>query len=214
MVDENFISRNYPKKPQVMRVGGTFRVKNLSNKDKSVIGDKLRAKDPVINDLAKQGAVGVKIDGRLMTQEWADQLDLTKPHIKRDDGIEIVDTKKGRVVKKDGKILNKFENAPPLPSPVESPLTEKVSKKDYSVIPKVEKEVVPDRTAEEVKKGQKEATASMEAIKNREDHPTEEALNKLDFKELKKVGNKYNVKGRSYSGLIKDIVDAIKDLVS
>ena len=59
---------------------------------------KAKEKSSVFKSLADKGAVGIMIDGKIVTQEWVDQLDLTKPWIKRTDVVEVPEGKPKAVI--------------------------------------------------------------------------------------------------------------------
>jgi len=56
---------------------------NLPKEVQDRLLTKARQQSPELDELARQGAVNIKIDGKLATQEWVDQLDLDKPEIPR-----------------------------------------------------------------------------------------------------------------------------------
>ena len=110
MVNKKIMSTFFntrPNPPNVVNVGGKFSFKSLPKKVQNDIKDKLASKDPIVGNLAKRKALGVKIDGREVDQNWADQLDLDKPHIKRDDGVVSEKVKETPVKKTVKKLVKK-----------------------------------------------------------------------------------------------------------
>lgn len=77
------------RKPITVKIGGQFKFDNLPNQVQIQIKERLAEKDPVVKDISERKAVGIIIDGKEVTQQWADELDLTKPNIPRSDGVDI-----------------------------------------------------------------------------------------------------------------------------